>query len=1533
MIVNLIKKEKMYSLYLPEKVKGRYWLEDCDRRGKNRRVISVEGVQGEWILKSNSLVCILDASGEEIPLAKLTAMSFLNLKYLRGAGSEEGEIAFLFAEHVDESRSRYRKYVLPASGREAAFLIGRERNNHFFYNNRFVSGQHARLIFEGNGNWSVTDLNSTNGTYVNGNRIESCGLRAGDSIYIMGLKLIVGYNFVAVNNPDNQLKVFSESLLEYCPQKVVISGDAAPEACGRAAFFRPPRFYREIVPREIKIDPPPQPQKPDTVPMALMLGPSMTMGFTSLSTGVLTVNNVLRSGGDIVQAMPSVLMSVSMLLGTVLWPVLTRKYEGRQRVKNERRRQQKYLAYLDQMRDEIRRECKMQSDILMENHVSPEECASRALRRSTNLWERSVGQSDFLSLRLGLGRLPLRAQIRCPEKKFTLEEDNLQDAMLALGMEPKSLEDVPVCIFLAENPVVGVYGRSDDTAAMLKSFILQMAALHSSDELKLMMITDAGDAGEWEFVRFLPHLWDEERTFRFYAAAVEEVRELSACLEKVIQERTDSRMPVLPVPRIVVVVTSRALMEKCEALQKLLQGSGNFGISILIAAEELRELPGESRLVIHAAGERSEVYDRGSTAEGVQYFRADPMSNLSLPRLAEALAGVRPDVAVQRYALPEQITFLELFGVGKIEHLNSLTRWKENNPVKTLQTPVGVNAAGEPFFLDLHEKFHGPHGLVAGMTGSGKSEFIITYILSMAVNYHPDEVAFILIDYKGGGLAGAFEDETKGVRLPHLAGTITNLDGAAVKRSLASIQSELRRRQAVFNKAKRLSNTGTMDIYRYQQLYRQGVVTEPVPHLFIISDEFAELKTQQSEFMEQLISAARIGRSLGVHLILATQKPHGVVDDQIWSNSRFRVCLKVQEREDSQDMIKCSDAAELSQTGRFYLQVGFNELFALGQSAWCGAEYVPRDNLEETRDTGIRVIDRLGRVVISGQAGRRQAEEGGGIRQVVGIVKYLSDLAAEEGIRERPLWLPPIPALIYVDRLEEKYGRSSEGILLNPTVGEYDDPLNQRKGALTVPFSEEGNCLVYGSPGSGKALFLTTLCYALLRNHTAEEVNLYLIDFGSETLKVFEGAPQAGGVVTAGEEEKLVNLFRLLQERLEERRNLFAEYGGDYAGYCRNSGKIVPGIVVALNNYSGFAEQYEGLQEVLTQLAREGIRYGIYFVITADSVNAVRYKTAQNFKTVLTMRLNDASDYSVAVGRTEGLIPFKYKGRGLAALDRVYEFQTARCREGADDMDSLAQFCRELAENSTVFADRIRVLPENVTAEYVRTDRVSLRNVPVGVEKDSLQIASANLQDRMVFPVAAQEISQTSAFLKELLKVLRQITRVVVVDAQGLLSDLPAAERVANGEYEDFVIRLFEDMVNRNNRYKEGGQDRSILAVHEETQFIVLGVKKLLDSLSEDGRDKWNALLEHGEAFYGLRFVLADSAQNFGALSVNTWYRKHLQGTEGLWIGDGVAEQYVLKYNKVTSLLYEEIGDRFGYLFTRSRPVRIKQLAEEIDHG
>lgn len=273
-------------------------------------------------------------------------------------------------------------------------------------------------------------------------------------------------------------------------------------------------------------------------------------------------------------------------------------------------------------------------------------------------------------------------------------------------------------------------------------------------------------------------------------------------------------------------------------------------------------------------------------------------------QISKVLSNIPIEFEVGISHLPDAISFLEMEKVGKVEQLNILNRWNINDSTSSLKAEIGIDEQGDLMYLDLHEKAHGPHGLIAGTTGSGKSEFIITYILSMCINYSPDDISFILIDYKGGGLALAFENKSAGVILPHLAGTITNLDKAEMDRTLVSIDSEVKRRQKMFNEARERLGESTIDIYKYQTFYHDGRLDEPIPHLFIICDEFAELKSQQPEFMDNLISVARIGRSLGVHLILATQKPSGVVNDQIWSNSRFKVCLKVQDENDSREMLK-----------------------------------------------------------------------------------------------------------------------------------------------------------------------------------------------------------------------------------------------------------------------------------------------------------------------------------------------------------------------------------------------------------------------------------------------------------------------------------------------------------------------------------------------------------------------------------------------------------------------------------------------------
>ena len=395
--------------------------------------------------------------------------------------------------------------------------------------------------------------------------------------------------------------------------------------------------------------------------------------------------------------------------------------------------------------------------------------------------------------------------------------------------------------------------------------------------------------------------------------------------------------------------------------------------------------------------------------------------------------------------------------------------------------------------------------------------------LAMAINYSPEEVSFILIDYKGGGLVGAFENQKTGAVLPHLAGKITNLDKAEMKRTLVSIDSELRRRQQVFNDARDSLGESTIDIYKYQRLFREGKLTEPVSHLFIICDEFAELKSQQPEFMDNLISTARIGRSLGVHLILATQKPSGVVNDQIWSNTRFRVCLKVQDKSDSNEMIKVPDAAEIKQTGRFYLQVGYNEIFMLGQSGWTGAPYYPTELIKKDYDRSVSFINNVGEVIQSNENTTSKKKVVAMGDELTATVKYIIDTAKKENIVARKMWLDKIPPVIFVNNLLKKYDVKPDKTDIKAIVGELDDPSNQKQELLTLSLTETGNTAIYSISGSDREQALKSIIYSTMCIYNSQDINWYIVDFGAESLRIFSKIPHIGDMVFNGEKEKLTN--------------------------------------------------------------------------------------------------------------------------------------------------------------------------------------------------------------------------------------------------------------------------------------------------------------------------------------------------------------------------------------------------------------------------
>ncbi|MGN0325715.1 MAG: type VII secretion protein EssC [Lachnospiraceae bacterium] len=1507
MLVTLIGEQKIFSMHLPEKISGKYWMLDEEKPLNSNRILAIEADGEErWVVKSDRQLKLFDDKQAEVKEIVLEEGKLYQLSY-----GQERQVAFLFAEPFTEDRGTYKKYV---ANPDTVLSLGRESDNHIVISNPYVSAHHATLGFS-NGVWTLCDNNSTNGTYVNRHRVVGqVTLNMGDIVFIMGFKFVVGSNFISMNNPDQNIRINADFLSGFSKNDYV--DDEILDVDDPSYYYRSPRFVREITPLELQVDSPTRREDKEGAPLILTIGPSLIMGVASFSVGIFSIVNATQNGGNIMTTIPTMITAISMLIGMILFPIIIRKREKRIGKEKEFERREKYLKYLDNLRQEIRSNITVQEELLNENNPPVTQLCSQADFWERRLWGKNASSDDFLFLRLGAGNMPMFADIKFPDDRFSIEDDTLRDSLFAFQREERLLMNVPVGISLLKSRVLGIVGDKYGVHNLLNNILLQILLLHSYDEVKVVCLYEKSDESALSYIRYAQHIWDNEGKRRFLAVTEDNLRELSIDMNKIIadqKEKASAENKDNSSPHYIILSASKALSNKCAFLTDILMSETLTNFSVICAYDEMKSLPKECGAVVWVNGNQGMVYDTATSKYGNVNFAQDVISSEYAKQMVQRMSDHQLDLNQGRYELPEMLTFMDMFGVGKYEHLNILQRWKNNNPVKTLQTPVGVDTNGETFYLDLHEKFHGPHGLVAGMTGSGKSEFIITYILSMAVNYHPDEVAFVLIDYKGGGLTGAFENEK--YRLPHLAGTITNLDGGAIMRSILSIKSELRKRQAIFNQAREIANEGTMDIYKYQKMYRDGLVDMPLPHLFIISDEFAELKSQQPEFMDQLISTARIGRSLGVHLILATQKPSGVVNEQIWANSKFKVCLKVQDRADSNDMLKRPDAAEIAETGRFYLQVGYNELFELGQSAWAGAVYTDSDKTGNEPDASIEVLDELGNVVDRIKAKKSAPVQENG-RQIVKIMEYLNKLADEEHISVHQLWMPEIPEDIRVDALIEKYSYEIEDRnALKAVIGELDDPYRQEQRILDVNFAETGNILLYGAAGTGKEMMLNAILYSLYKNYSPAEFNAYILDFGAETMKMFESAPHTGSVMIDGENEKIASFISMIDKEMKYRKKLFAEFGGDMNRYNASENTRVPYILIIINNYSHFYESYERYEDILITLTRECPKYGIYFALTATNTMAVRYRMLQNFRQMYVMQMNDKSDYASILGNTGGVVPPAIKGRGIIKSDETYVFQTAHIvGEEEDLLAFIKQFAAELTEKADgVRAKQVPVVPKFISGLDAANSMSSFGQLPLGLSYATYDYLKINAEEKNILTVMAENAQDALNYAGGLIETVSTMSdlRTIVFNGGKQLADLldVAYERI-DDNFEEHLVELFNLAVSRNNNYKDtNGQP----TVDMSPMLVVFnGYDKIKKALSADGQDKLITILDKVEGFCNIYFMISDGYRSVNQYYMDSWMGNRCAG-EGIWVGNGIEDQMRLTITRKSKELAREVGFGTGY--------------------
>ncbi len=1063
-----------------------------------------------------------------------------------------------------------------------------------------VSRLHATLRAgcDGASRATVHDLASTNGTTVGATRVDGVGTEL---------------------HPGDVLRIGSTACELVVPTIPPVS--CPPDGCGHLALNRPPRRVAAPSPVRVRYPAtPPMPERPRLPLVALAVPLLAGLGLVAVTRNPAYLAFVL--------------LSPLMLVGSFLGDRANRRRSG-----SEARR--KHAAKVQAARSTVARALQQEAQI---RHRTSPDLATLLLSATgprPRLWERRSPDPDFLEVRLGLGSVDSLVEVWMPG-----------DGSADETTQRLALDVVPVTLRLRDAGVVGLAGSRGPQLRLARSVVGQVCGWHSPRHVSLVVL--AVDSGsDWEWTRWLPHVRPPDTVDASALVGIAprqvtaRVDELISTLDARLAEMSRSRHVAWPGASTLVVLDGAESLRRRPGVARLLVEGPPVGLLLLCLESRLVSLPAECRSTVEirgSVGTRLRVVTEDTTVDDVVL---DGVSSRWAHRFSRALAPVRdatPDDEGDEF--PPDVRLLDLLQVDGTDAAALARGWRE--APRSTRAVIGVcGGGGGEFAIDLARD--GPHTLVAGTTGSGKSELLQTLVVALAIANRPDEMSFVLVDYKGGA---AFTDCA---RLPHTVGLVTDLDGHLTQRALESLSAELRRRERV------LRGAGCADLESYLTAGPQSATgcVPLMPRLVLVVDEFATLAEELPEFLGGLVGIAARGRSLGVHLVLATQRPSGVVSADIRANTGLRIALRVTDPGESADIVDVRDAADISRStpGRAVVR--------LAAGVQRGVQTARVGGHARTRTGG--TVRPVPWHLVGEPLPPHSLPEAAGPTDLCRMVDAAREAASLSGVTPPPSpWLPPLPTVLTLADLAD-LDHSAD---VNPDerrdaviIGIRDLPREQRRAPFAFRLSEGEHLLVAGGPRTGRTTLLRTVAAAIVSTYPASDVHLYAFD-GGGGLAALAGLPHCGAVVARDETDRGTRLLHRLDDLLTARQQDLAAAGLGSLDERRghDPADLVPWVVVIVDGWEALQQTYDGVDhgrplDVLARLVREGGSAGFRVVLTGDrTLLTSRVGTAIRRRLVLD--LPERSDYGLA-GITPSQVPAAMPpGRALLAPEAV-EVQVA----------------------------------------------------------------------------------------------------------------------------------------------------------------------------------------------------------------------------------------------------------------------------------
>ncbi|WP_330261820.1 type VII secretion protein EccCa [Streptomyces sp. NBC_00539] len=1016
--------------------------------------------------------------------------------------------------------------------------------------------------------------------------------------------------------------------------------------------------------------------------------------------------------------------------------------------RTRRTQREAYLAYLEDLREELAAEERERAE--RAGVLSPPPSALYDIVRDpARLWERRRVDEDFLRVRVGTGEMPVRdlriaeqgSTVLTPPDRFMLNEASALTARFRTGTE------LPLTVPLDRVGNVTVIGPREDGLRVARALMMQAAATHAPDDVAIALAVPGDRLADWDWAKWLPHLLDPEQldgpvaARRIAPSAPQLARLLGPELRRRASYAAEVRRGLSG--KDALSMTSRLLViadghgEDAVELPRPDDAVGlrEMGVTVLHLLDQRIQEPGQVGVRITVEGDRVLIEDLRDGEPVSAHGTVDEVGAPFAEGLARMLAPLRLSAeSLIDAPLSGPVDFANLLGIADVAQLDVNGLWAPRGERAFLRVPIGISDSHEPVLLDLKESSElgmGPHGLCVGATGSGKSELLRTLVLALVATHPPEDLALVLVDYKGGATFAPFAG------LPHVAGVITNLENQAglVERVHASLAGEVKRRQQVLKDAGNIADIGDYNALRAER--RPDL--EPLPHLFVVIDEFGELLTAKPDFIDLFLSIGRIGRSIGVHLLLSSQRIEGGKLKGLDTYLSYRLGLRTFSADESRTVLDTTDAFHLPPLPGFgYLKVDTSHYERFKASYVSGAYRGPVERADE-QDTGPLALPYEAFNSPARPEGA-QGQEPTARRRETGptelgiIVGQLEQAAAPV----RRIWLPPLPGAIALDTVAGPLDVGPRGMQLARRrgrlavpLGVLDDPTKQWQGEWYLDLTVAGgHAAVIGGPQSGKTTLLRTLVLSLALTHTPQEVGVYGLDLVGGGLQALAGLPHVGGIASRADRERAARTVEEVRTMLAAREELFREHGIDSVEQLRTlhaAGRLPQlasaEIVLVIDGFGALRDDFESLDDAVVDILKRGSGYGIHVVAGMLRWNDVRIATQSNFGTRVELRLNDPSESSVDRKLAETLSPDE---PGRVLTDQKLFAQVALPRtDGLADPSELGAVLERTARTvratwSGETAQPVRVLPHVLEPHLLPGPAAEPKRVPIGLDQQAL---------------------------------------------------------------------------------------------------------------------------------------------------------------------------------------------------------------------